>query len=247
ELWLALVIENLRNRHHAFGFRPDIDDNVGRGQFYNRAFNDVVVANRFLGFGLKALERGSEVIAASRGILVSGSFRSKLRSVLFRSGRGGSQWFRGRGLCLLGSVYYGRAAGVRVVGRCHGFKTGFKITGGAVVEQVHSLYVDARSCATCGTWRSGLLAWSLGYVEADLADDLGQFQLVRNHVQQGPFDYSNRFGTVSNAKRAVGYHEYPRFVHHRNVPGSRVADNSTPESQERTGIRWVRYDRYQCD
>src|SRR5271157_7876 len=85
ELWLALVIESLRNRHHAFGFRSDIDDNVSRGQFDDGSFDDMVVANRFLGFGLEALERRSEVIAASRGILVSGSFRSNvLRSVLFR-------------------------------------------------------------------------------------------------------------------------------------------------------------------
>jgi len=42
---------------------------------------------------------------------------------------------------VLGSVYYGRAAGVVVMGRCHGFKTGFKIADGAVVEQAHRLYV----------------------------------------------------------------------------------------------------------
>ncbi len=172
ELWLALVIENFRKRQHAFGFRPDVDDDVGRGQFHDRALDDVVVAHRFLGFGLKALQRGGEVIGGGRGILVSGSFRSEVfRSFASRNVRGGSQWFRGRGLCLLGSVYYGRAAGVGVVGRCHGFNTGFRIADGGVVEQVHSLCVDARLGATCGTWPSGLLVCSLGCVEADLADD----------------------------------------------------------------------------
>jgi len=39
----------------------------------------------------------------------------------------------------LGSVNYGRAAGVVVMCRCHGFKTGFRISDGAVVEQVHRL------------------------------------------------------------------------------------------------------------
>ena len=42
---------------------------------------------------------------------------------------------------MLGSVDYGRAAGVGVVGRCHGFNTGFRITSGVVIEHVHSLCV----------------------------------------------------------------------------------------------------------
>ena len=73
-------------------------------------------------------------------------------TIVFMNVRGGSQWFRGGGLCVLGSVYYGRAAGVGVVCRCHGFKTGFKIAGVAVVEQVHSLCVDAFVRDSCGTW-----------------------------------------------------------------------------------------------
>jgi len=152
----------------------------------------MVVANRFLGFGLEVLERGCEIVAASRGILVGGMFRSDtfgrlvftsavfmsvaftsvaFMNVVFMNFRGGSQWFRRGGLCVLGSVDHGRGAGVGVVFRCHGFKTGFKIAGVAVVEQVHSLCVDAIMRASCGTWSSGLLAWSLGCVEADLADD----------------------------------------------------------------------------
>ena len=84
---------------------------------------------------------------------------------------------------MLGSVNYGRGAGVRVVGSCHGFKTGIKVADGAVVEQVHSLCVDALLRDSCWTWYSGRLAWSLGCVEVDLADGPGQFQLVRNRVQ----------------------------------------------------------------
>ncbi len=152
ELWLALVIENLRDRHHAFGFRPDIDDDVGRRQFHHCAFDYVILANRFLGFGLEVLEGGGEIIAAYSDVLVGGILgsvvlrRFDLRSVVFTSVRGGGEWFRRRGLCVLGSVYYGRAAGVVVVCRCHGFKAGFMIAGGAVVEQVHrSLWARVRA------------------------------------------------------------------------------------------------------
>src|ERR1700730_6532405 len=131
ELRLALVIENFRNRRHAFGFCPDIDDDVGRSQLPHGAFDYMVVANRFLGLGLEVLERGGEIVAASRGILVGGMFRSDtfgslvftsavrmsvvFMCVVFMNFRGGSLWFRRGGLCVLGSVYYGRGAGVGVV------------------------------------------------------------------------------------------------------------------------------------
>src|SRR6266481_5757863 len=89
ELGLALVIENLRDRHHAFGFRPDIDDDVGRRQFHHCAFDYVILANRFLGFGLEVLEGGGEIIAAYSDVLVGGILgsvvlrRFDLRSVVF--------------------------------------------------------------------------------------------------------------------------------------------------------------------
>src|ERR1700690_3562080 len=57
--------------------------------------------------------------------------------------------------------------------RCHGFRAGFKVPGGAIVEQIHNLGVDASVRDIRGTWCSGRLAWSLGCVEADLADDPG--------------------------------------------------------------------------
>src|SRR5208283_1341052 len=120
ELWLALVIENFRNRRHAFGLRPDIDDDVGRGQFHHGTLDYVVVANRFLGFGLEAVERGGEVVAGSRGVfrgrsigsavLRSAYFMSAIFmsvvfiSVVFMNVRGGSHWFRRGELCVLGSV-----------------------------------------------------------------------------------------------------------------------------------------------
>src|ERR1017187_1732721 len=57
--------------------------------------------------------------------------------------------------------------------RCHGFRAGFKVPGGAIVEQIHNLGVDALVRDIRGTWCCGRLAWSLGCVEADLADDPG--------------------------------------------------------------------------
>src|ERR1700686_3516908 len=86
ELGLALVIENFRNRHHALGFRSDIDDDMGRGQLHHGAFDYVVVANRLLGFRLEVLERGGEIIAASHGSLVGGIVRSDIfGSLVFTS------------------------------------------------------------------------------------------------------------------------------------------------------------------
>src|ERR1039457_7465913 len=64
-------------------------------------------------------------------------------NVVFMKVRGGRLGFHWRGLYELGSVYYGRAAGVGVMGSCHGFRSGFKVAGGAVVEQIHSLGIDA--------------------------------------------------------------------------------------------------------
>src|ERR1039458_10257097 len=96
ELRLALVIENFRDRNHAFGLGSDIDDHVGRGQLHDAPFDDVVLPHRFLGFGLEALQGGGEVIAGSRrgfddrsrGSLALGSL--DLRSVFLSSGNYGS-------------------------------------------------------------------------------------------------------------------------------------------------------------
>src|ERR1700687_45823 len=117
ELGLALGIENFRNRRHAFGFCADIDDDVGRGQLHHGAFDYMVVANRFLGFGLEVLERGGEIIAARCGSLGGGIFRSDtfgslvFMSVVFMNFRGGSLWFR------RGGVWGGWGGGVRGGGR----------------------------------------------------------------------------------------------------------------------------------
>src|SRR6202047_3112699 len=99
ELGLALVIENFRNRRHAFGFCADIDDDEGRGHVHHGAFDYMVVANRFLGFGLEVLERGGEIIAARCGSLGGGIFRGgPLGGLVFMSVimnfRGGRLWFR---------------------------------------------------------------------------------------------------------------------------------------------------------
>src|ERR1700677_1973215 len=135
ELGIALVIENLGNRRHAFGLRSDIDDDVGRGELHDRSFYDVIVANRFFGLVLEVVEGGGKVVAASRGTVVaeilaifvvilvnrSAVCRSavfmglSVKIVILTSVRGRGWRFRGRELCVLGSVYYGRGAGVRVM------------------------------------------------------------------------------------------------------------------------------------
>src|ERR1700722_19222853 len=183
------MIENLGNRRHAFRLCADVDDDMGCGQLDDRSLDYMVVADCFLSLVLEVVQGRGEIVAGGcrsvrtafervirrRANLMScGVMRVVFMQFFMRLGVvrfGGNHMVRGGGLCVLGSVYYGRAAGVVVVCRCHGFKTGFKIAGGAVVEQIHSLDVDARFGAACGTWSSGLLVWSLGCVEADLADD----------------------------------------------------------------------------
>src|ERR1700691_353110 len=130
ELGIALVIENLGNRRHAFGLRSDIDDDVGRGELHDRSFYDVIVANRFFGLVLEVVEGGGKIVAASRGIVVaeilaifvvifvcrSAVFMGlSVKIVILTSVRGRGWRLRGRELCVLGSVYYGRGAGVRVM------------------------------------------------------------------------------------------------------------------------------------
>ena len=79
ELRLALVIEHFRERHHAFGLRADIDDHVGAGQLQHGAFDDVVFADRFLGFGgevSRAAAKSSLAAALSSAeLLVLGGWR----------------------------------------------------------------------------------------------------------------------------------------------------------------------------
>ena len=90
ELGLALVIENFGERHHAFGLRAVIDDDVGRGQLNDAAFDDVVFANSFFGFGLEVVQGGGEIIARGCGRFGSGSLRIFVLRIHFRSfGNGG--------------------------------------------------------------------------------------------------------------------------------------------------------------
>src|SRR5579859_7757764 len=110
ELGLALVIENLRDRGHAFGLRSNIDDDMGSCEFHHTSLNDVVFAHRFFGFGLEVVEGGGEIVAGGRSILGGRDFGGPvLRGLAFRggvfgSGRGGRLGFRGRRLCGLRSV-----------------------------------------------------------------------------------------------------------------------------------------------
>src|ERR1035441_2020133 len=97
ELGLALVIENLGDRRHAFRLGSDIDHHVGRGQLHHATFNNVVLAHGFLGFGLEAVQRGGKIIAGGGSILGRRTFERVIwrhftrslglapRSGLFRS------------------------------------------------------------------------------------------------------------------------------------------------------------------
>src|SRR5262249_6300246 len=67
---------------------------------------------------------------------------------------------------------------------------------------------------------SGLLAWSLVALRPPWRTTLGQCQVVgttiRTRVQRGLSDYSNRVGTVSNAKPA-DFSTLPRNLHRRYI------------------------------
>jgi hypothetical protein len=66
-LRLALVIEHLGQRQHAFRLRADVDNHMGRSQLQHCAFDDAIFSNRLLAFGGEVLKRGSKIFA---GVLV---------------------------------------------------------------------------------------------------------------------------------------------------------------------------------
>ena len=66
-LRLALVIEHLRKRQHAFRLGADVDHHMRRGELQHRALDDAVFSHGLFGFGGEVLQRGSEVFA---GVLV---------------------------------------------------------------------------------------------------------------------------------------------------------------------------------
>ena len=72
ELWLALVVQNFREREHAFRLCADVDYHVRAGELQHRAFDDAVFADRFFGLSGEGLERGGEILAGS--VLVVGRF-----------------------------------------------------------------------------------------------------------------------------------------------------------------------------
>ena len=65
ELGLALVIENFRQRQHAFRLGADIHDHVRAGQLQDRALDDAVFTHRLFGLGREVLENRGEVLAGS--------------------------------------------------------------------------------------------------------------------------------------------------------------------------------------
>src|SRR6267154_3811822 len=74
ELGIALVIETLDNRRHAFRLRAYVYDDMSRSQLNDRALDYVVLAYRFFGFSLEVLEGGCEIIIAERTAIVGRIF-----------------------------------------------------------------------------------------------------------------------------------------------------------------------------
>src|ERR1700728_2351996 len=95
ELELALMVENFGNGHHAFGLRAVIDDDMGRGQLDDAAFDDVIFANRFFGFSLEALESGGEIVARSGGCFGGWRLRIFVLRIHFSSFGNGGRLIRG--------------------------------------------------------------------------------------------------------------------------------------------------------
>src|SRR5205807_8123208 len=98
ELGIALVIENLGNRRHAFRLRAYVYDDMGRGQLDDGALDYVVLAYGFFGFSLEVLEGGSEIIIAERTAIAGGLFM-------------------GAGVCLVLVVYSGSFGRAVLLGR----------------------------------------------------------------------------------------------------------------------------------
>ena len=147
---LALVIENFGDRRHAFGFRPDIDHYVGRGQFDHAAFNHMVFANCFFGFVLEVMQGGGKIVVTeelSAAAFSSASVAAWISGTSCVAGVRGGSGSAGEGCTCSGASI---TAEPPVCVSCAVVMVsiaGFKVAGGAVIEQIHSLGVDA-SCAT---------------------------------------------------------------------------------------------------
>src|SRR6266849_1134886 len=145
---IAFVVENFRERQHAFRLGTDVDDHVGARQLEHGAFDHTVFADGFFGFRGESFERGGKVFAGGGGLLIRVSRR---------------------GCVLVGSsdVLLGR--------RWLGFGNdsgGVGVVSGGVVEQGHASLLslalgagDAGSAADC--WSE-----SLGCVWPTLASGL---------------------------------------------------------------------------
>jgi hypothetical protein len=68
ELRLALVVEDFRQRQHAFRFRADVDYDMGRRQLEDRPLNHVIVTGlRLFGFGREAFQGRGKILARGAG------------------------------------------------------------------------------------------------------------------------------------------------------------------------------------
>ena len=72
ELWVALVIEDFREREHPFRLGADVDNDVSSGEFKHRTLDDAVFADRLFGFGCEGFKRGGEIFSGGAFVLVRG-------------------------------------------------------------------------------------------------------------------------------------------------------------------------------
>src|SRR5579871_1716431 len=64
ELGIALMVEDLRERQHAFRLGADIDHDMGTGQLQHRALDDAIFTHGLFGFGGESLKDRGEVLGS---------------------------------------------------------------------------------------------------------------------------------------------------------------------------------------
>ena len=110
ELGVALVIEHLGDRQHAFGFGANIDHDVSRRKLQHGAFEHVIFADRFLALASEILQGGGEVVTGSGRFFVLrlGSCcwlgRDAVQGRALGGIRGMLSYFSGRGIQAMGGI-----------------------------------------------------------------------------------------------------------------------------------------------
>ncbi len=138
ETGLALVVQNFGERQHTFGLGADVDDDVRAGELQNRALDDTIFADGFLGFGSEGFERCGKIFGGGGG---HGWFLFLRRS-----------WSRSRTFRLrVRRIVRSALARCRaLLGDSGNRSGGIVVVGGGVVGQGHSLSATSH-CLGCGT------------------------------------------------------------------------------------------------